>query len=118
MSRPGTTVISSGLFSRVYDVVRKVPRGRVASYGLIGRIAGCDARMVGYALASIPQSLDLPWQRIVNHRGEISLSGQAGAAQRARLAAEGVELDRHGRIDLRRFGWTGRVARRRPTKPK
>jgi methylated-DNA-protein-cysteine methyltransferase-like protein len=106
-------VIASGLFSRVYDVVRQVPRGRVASYGLIARIAGCDARMVGYALASIPKSLDLPWQRIVNHKGEISLSGQAGALQRMRLETEGVEFDRHGRIDLLRFGWIGCIPRRR-----
>jgi methylated-DNA-protein-cysteine methyltransferase-like protein len=116
--RTGTTVISSGLFSRIYDIVRHVPRGRVSSYGLIARIAGCDARMVGYALASVPQSLDLPWQRIVNRKGEISLSGLAGSAQRVRLEAEGVAFDRYGRIDLRRFGWTGRVPRRNPKRPR
>jgi methylated-DNA-protein-cysteine methyltransferase-like protein len=107
----------AGLFWRVYRVVLRVPRGRVASYGLIARIVGpgCSARQVGYALAATPAGLDLPWQRIVNREGRISLPGPAGAAQRARLQAEGVRFDAAGRIDMRRFGWTGtRAARPRP----
>jgi methylated-DNA-protein-cysteine methyltransferase-like protein len=104
------------LFARIYAAVRRVPRGRVASYGLIARLVGggCGARAVGYALAATPSGADLPWQRIVNCEGQISLSGTAGDVQRACLEAEGVIFDRRGQIDMRRFGWTG-TARRRPS---
>lgn len=102
------------LFVKIYSVVRRVPRGRVASYGLIARLVGadCGARTVGYALASTPQGSDLPWQRIVSHEGRISLPGPAGEVQRARLADEGVTFDARGRIDLARFGWRGLATRR------
>ena len=97
------------LFPRIYEVVRQVPRGRVASYGQIAEIvgAGCDARMVGYAMAAIPEGGDVPWQRIVNREGKISLPGQGGEIQRMRLEAEGVTFDARNRIDMRRFGWAG-----------
>jgi methylated-DNA-protein-cysteine methyltransferase-like protein len=104
---------AAGLFWQVYRVVARVPRGRVASYGQIARIVGCSARQVGYALAATPEGLDLPWQRIVNREGRISLPGASGAAQRARLEAEGIRFDVGGRIELRRFGWKGRRAPRR-----
>ena len=97
------------LFPRIYEVVRQVPRGRVASYGQIAGIvgAGCDARMVGYAMAATPEGSDVPWQRIVNREGKISLSGQGGEIQRMRLEAEGVTFDARNRIDMKRFGWAG-----------
>jgi methylated-DNA-protein-cysteine methyltransferase-like protein len=102
-----------GLFWHIYQVVQRVPRGYVASYGLIARLVGrgCSARQVGYALAATPAGLDLPWQRIVNRQGRISLPGAAGAAQRARLEAEGIRFDARGRIDVAQFGWTGRAGR-------
>jgi methylated-DNA-protein-cysteine methyltransferase related protein len=105
----------NGLFARIYTVVRRVPRGRVASYGLIARLVGpaCGARTVGYALAATPDGSNLPWQRIVNREGRISLPGAAGAVQRARLEAEGVTFDARGRIDMARFGWSG-LGKRRP----
>ena len=97
------------LFSRVYEVVKQVPRGKVASYGQIAQIvgAGCDARMVGYAMAGTPEGGDIPWQRIVNREGKISLPGQGGVIQRMRLEAEGVVFDKRGRIDMKQFGWPG-----------
>jgi len=97
------------LFPCIYEVVRQVPRGRVASYGQIAEIvgAGCDARMVGYAMAATPEGSDVPWQRIVNREGKISLPGQGGAIQRMRLEAEGVAFDARNRIDMQRFGWAG-----------
>jgi len=103
-----------GLFWRIYQVVQRVPPGHVASYGLIARLVGpgCSARQVGYALAATPAGLDLPWQRIVNGQVRISLPGAEGAAQRARLEAEGVRFDARGRIDMARFEWTGRAVRR------
>ena len=97
------------LFPRIYEIVRQVPRGRVASYGQIAQIvgAGCDARMVGYAMAAIPEGSNVPWQRIVNREGKISLPGRGGEIQRMRLEAEGVIFDARGRIDMKRFGWQG-----------
>ena len=97
------------LFARIYEVVNQVPRGKVANYGQIAQIVGvgCDARMVGYALASTPEGSDIPWQRIVNRQGKISLPGQGGEIQRMRLEAEGITFDARGRIDMKRFGWQG-----------
>jgi len=97
------------LFARIYDVVKQVPRGRVATYGQIAQIVGegCDARTVGYAMASTPEGQDIPWQRIVNREGKISLPGQGGEIQRMRLEAEGIAFDARGRIDMQRFGWQG-----------
>jgi len=97
------------LFARIYEVVKQVPRGKVASYGQIAQIvgAGCDARMVGYAMAGTPEGSDIPWQRIVNREGKISLPGQGGVIQRMRLEAEGIVFDKRGRIDMKRFGWQG-----------
>ena len=97
------------LFARIYEVVKQVPRGKVASYGQMAQIvgAGCDARMVGYAMASTPEGSDVPWQRIVNREGKISLPGKGGEIQRMRLEAEGITFDARGRIDMQRFGWQG-----------
>jgi methylated-DNA-protein-cysteine methyltransferase related protein len=102
------------LFARIYAVVRRVPCGRVASYGLIARLVGpgCGARTVGYALAATPEDVDLPWQRIVNREGRVSLPGPGGEIQRALLAAEGLVFDARDRIDMKSFGWTGAAARR------
>ncbi len=98
-----------GLRARIFEVVRQVPYGRVASYGQIARIVGvgCDARMVGYAMAATPEGSDVPWQRIVNREGRISQPAPGGVYQRMRLEAEGVEFDARNRINMERFGWEG-----------
>ncbi len=98
-----------GLRARIYEVVSQVPLGRVASYGQIAQIvgAGCDARMVGYAMHSVPAGSGVPWQRIVNREGRVSQPGQGGELQRMRLEAEGIPFDERNRIDLNRFGWEG-----------
>lgn len=96
----------------VYRVVRRIPRGRVASYGQIAAIAGMPraARQVGYALHALEAGSAVPWHRVVNARGEIPERGPDGivSMQRARLEAEGVEISAGGRIDLARFGWRPR----------
>jgi methylated-DNA-protein-cysteine methyltransferase related protein len=103
-----------GSFERIIAVVRRVPRGRIASYGQIAQLAGagCHARLVGYALASLPEGSKVPWQRIVNHAGRISLPGPSGELQRLLLEAEGVRFDSKGKIDLARHGWRGQRPRR------
>jgi methylated-DNA-protein-cysteine methyltransferase-like protein len=100
----------AGVHDRIYAVARLIPRGRVATYGQLAEIAGgCTPRMVGYAMASVPPGSGVPWHRVINSRGRISLSPEDGGyqVQRAMLESEGVVFDQDGRIDLRRFGWTG-----------
>lgn len=95
---------------RVYEVVRRVPPGRVVSYGGVAALLGRPraARGVGRALRELPDGSDVPWWRVVNHAGEISLGRLdplAARLQRILLEAEGVEFDDLGRIDWGRFGW-------------
>jgi methylated-DNA-protein-cysteine methyltransferase related protein len=97
---------------RVYDVVRRIPRGRIASYGGVAAVLGSPraARGVGHALAALPDDdHDVPWWRVVNRNGEISIKGapHMAALQRALLEREGVRFDRRGRVAWRDFGWAG-----------
>lgn len=87
-------------------VVEAIPRGRVASYGQVAALAGLPgrARLVGRVLSHLPPGSRVPWQRVVNARGEISLPGEAGARQRRLLAREGVRPNPSGRIDMKRYG--------------
>jgi methylated-DNA-protein-cysteine methyltransferase-like protein len=91
----------------VYQNVRQIPPGQVASYGQIARLAGggITARMVGYALASLPQGSDIPWQRVVNAQGRISLTGYSRAMQEYFLHEEGIVFEPDGHIDFEKFGW-------------
>ncbi|MQA90719.1 MAG: methylated-DNA--[protein]-cysteine S-methyltransferase [Gemmatimonas sp.] len=92
---------------RVYATVRRIPYGRVVTYGGIAALLGTPraARGVGSALAALPEGNDVPWWRVVNGRGEISLPHYPGRLQRMLLEQEGVPFRRSGTIDLRRFGW-------------
>ena len=100
---------NEGVHSRIFDVVNRIPSGRVATYGQVAVIAGrCTPRMVGYAMASVPDDLDVPWQRVINGQGCINLPlERGGELQRAILEAEGIVFDGRGRIDLGEFGWLG-----------
>ncbi|MBM3316932.1 MAG: MGMT family protein [Candidatus Eisenbacteria bacterium] len=101
-------VEGAGLYGRIHELVARIPRGRVATYGgIAARIGRCTPRMVGYAMAATPAGLRIPWQRVINSRGEVSprRHGEGHRDQRALLAAEGVEFDERGRVDLARFGW-------------
>jgi methylated-DNA-protein-cysteine methyltransferase-like protein len=108
MRRDGHPSAGTGLYARIHAVVARIPRGRVSSYGRIAKLAGgCGARQVGYALSALPAHSDVPWQRVVNGEGRISLrsGGDAHRLQRRLLEQEGVEFGPGGRIDLARFGW-------------
>jgi methylated-DNA-protein-cysteine methyltransferase-like protein len=99
---------SSGVYTGIYEVVREIPFGRVATYGQIATFVDhCTARMVGYALAALRQGSGVPWHRVINSSGRISkrTCGDGHDRQRKLLAAEGILLDRNGRVDLERFGW-------------
>jgi methylated-DNA-protein-cysteine methyltransferase-like protein len=99
------------LFERIYSLARCVPAGKVATYGQIAKMLGAPraARTVGWAMGSLPEGSDVPWQRVINSRGLISLpAGSPGAVlQRALLEAEGVVFDPNGRVNLARYGWEG-----------
>lgn len=100
-------------YAAIYRVVRAVPRGRVATYGQIALLAGMPgcARQVGYALHALPPGSTVPWQRVLNARGELSLGDESGDRQRQLLTNEGVEFDARGRVALRRFQWRPRHPR-------
>ena len=96
---------------RVYALVRRIPPGRALSYGGVAAILGTPraARGVGTALGALPPDTAVPWWRVVNRNGEISIKGDPGLAalQRRLLEREGVRFDARGRIPWDRFGWTG-----------
>jgi methylated-DNA-protein-cysteine methyltransferase-like protein len=101
--------LKASTYRDIYTVVARIPRGRVATYGQIARLAGLprSARFVGYALSALTDKA-VPWHRVVNARGEVSQrsDGDEGAEmQRLRLEGEGVLFDAHGRINLRRYLW-------------
>lgn len=104
-------------YRRIYQVVRKIPKGRVATYGQVAALAGLPGqpRLVGYALHSCPEEESIPWQRVINARGEISMRAEAEgreSLQRTLLETEGVRFDARGRVDLDRYRWdppAGRV---------
>jgi methylated-DNA-protein-cysteine methyltransferase-like protein len=96
------------LHSRIYDVVRQIPRGKVASYGQIARyVGGCTPRMVGYAMSALKDGTDVPWQRVINSQGKISPHGMGYGSmiQRELLEAEGVLFNLQGRVDFDLVGW-------------
>jgi methylated-DNA-protein-cysteine methyltransferase-like protein len=110
--------VISTAYRRIYRVIARIPRGRVATYGLVARLAGFPghARLVGYALRALPGETHLPWHRVLNARGAISLPDATGAAryQRFLLEREGVRFDVSGRVNLPRFAWRPRPPRPQP----
>jgi len=105
-------------YQRIYAAVRRIPRGRVSTYGTIARVAGLagQARQVGYALSALPTGTSVPWHRVINAQGRLSLersASGAGITQRLRLVREGVVVDAGGRVSLEKFGWRTREQKRR-----
>ena len=99
--------------ARIYAVVKRIPKGRVATYGQVARIVGrCTARMVGYAMAAVPEGSRVPWQRVINAKGMISARSHSDgdARQRVLLEKEGVMFDAKGRVDLKDFRWEPSVS--------
>lgn len=103
---------ATGAYQRIYTVVRRIPRGRVATYGQVARLAGLPgrARQVGYAMYALPRGSTVPWQRVVNARGTISRRRVPGAefTQRVLLEQEGIRFGAGGRISLGRYRWAPR----------
>jgi methylated-DNA-protein-cysteine methyltransferase-like protein len=100
-------------YGRLYAVVRRVPRGRVATYGQVAALAGLPrhARLVGYALNVLPETSDVPWHRVVNAKGQVSPRANALGhedLQEQLLRREGV-LFVDGAIPLPRHQWRPRA---------
>lgn len=107
--------MASEAYERIWAVVKRIPKGRVATYGQVAHVAGLGqrARQVGYALHALPDGTQLPWHRVINAQGKISLRRSGGAdEQRALLEAEGVEFEGE-RIRLERFQWRPRKKKKR-----
>ena len=103
--------MSSSTYDRIYAIVRQIPPGRVTTYGRVAELAGLagKARLVGYALFKIAtDDAEIPWQRVINAKGEISHSALREGSdylQRALLEAEGITFDDRGKINLKRYAW-------------
>ncbi len=110
---------AKAFYEQVWNIVRKIPRGKVASYGQIAKMlpppAGVELETyvawgplwVGGAMSACPD--DVPWQRVINSKGEISERDGAGARrQRLMLHDEGVAFNPRGRIDFKTYGWNGK----------
>jgi methylated-DNA-protein-cysteine methyltransferase-like protein len=99
---------------RVEDLIRAIPRGKVASYGQIAALAGDarHARQVAWILHSSSEKEALPWHRVIGSRGKISLPPSRGGREQKRLLAEeGVRFGRAGTVDWNQFGWKRRLFR-------
>lgn len=93
---------------RIYATVDSIPKGSVATYGQVAEQAGLPrrARLVGKLLRDLPRKSTLPWHRVINATGRISVrTGDGAARQRRLLRSEGIKLNATGRVDLQIFGW-------------
>ncbi|HEX6435284.1 MAG TPA: MGMT family protein [Gemmatimonadales bacterium] len=105
-------------YQEIYDVVRRIPPGRVATYGQVAALAGLagHARQVGYALHALPENSAVPWHRVVNAKGGISARAVPGAelVQRNLLVHEGVRLNARGQVSLAQVRWAPSRKAKRP----
>lgn len=92
---------------QIFAVIHQIPCGKVASYGDIARAAGYPgyARQVGKALGNLPEDTTLPWHRVINSKGELSLRGEGFIRQKQSLEAEGVNVSTSGKVSLRLHRW-------------
>lgn len=95
-------------YSRIYDIVRQIPQGKIATYGQVAKLAGMPlrARQVGYALHALKDE-SIPWHRVVNARGEISSRSRPifKDIQRELLEQEGIGFSVEGKISLKQYLW-------------
>lgn len=96
-------------YKKIYKVIEKIPKGKVATYGQIAGLAGLSghARQVGYALHALPNSRHVPWHRVINAKGEISKRAEPffEGLQRHLLEEEGITFNSKDRVSLKDFGW-------------
>ena len=99
------------VYDRIYAIVGQIPPGKVATYGQVAQmVGGCTPRMVGYAMAALKYNNrpDVPWQRVINRQGRITIRDPyGGVLQRQILEEEGVHFDKADRVDFCLYGWIG-----------
>ncbi|HEV8239182.1 MAG TPA: MGMT family protein [Thermoanaerobaculia bacterium] len=120
MKRPKAP--STSLWPRIYAVVARVPHGRVVTYGQVAALAGLprQARLVGYAMHGLPDGSPLPWHRVINAQGKVSVRSFAGPSeglQRHLLEEEGVTFDDKERVSLKRYRWKPRASLAKQASP-
>ncbi|SDS75262.1 methylated-DNA-protein-cysteine methyltransferase related protein [Halopseudomonas xinjiangensis] len=107
-SQSDCRTVSDPVKEAFWAALASIPHGRVCSYGTLARLAGLGrgARLAGRWLGQLPEGSSLPWHRVVNSQGRLSLPADspAGQEQFARLTEEGVSI-RNRRIDMKRYGW-------------
>ena len=97
-------------YDAIYEVVRQIPYGQVATYGQIAELAALpgQARLVGYALYKVAPDSDIPWHRVINAKGEVSespLRYGSDYLQRSLLEAEGIAFNATGKVSLSDYRW-------------
>lgn len=96
-------------FSEIYNLVSRIPEGKVATYGQIAALTGypSHSRYIGRVLSQLDNHSDVPWHRVINAQGKISLRGLNGSDdyQRILLEEEGIEFDEKDRVSLKEFQW-------------
>jgi methylated-DNA-protein-cysteine methyltransferase related protein len=103
----------------VYRLIKKIPRGRVTTYGDLARklrLRG-GARAVGYAMAACPSGRGIPWHRVIGAGGRLLIPEPHGSLQRRLLESEGVHVE-FGRVDMDRYAWKRRATRTRAAQRK
>jgi methylated-DNA-protein-cysteine methyltransferase-like protein len=101
---------ANGSYLKIYQVIARIPYGKVATYGQIARLAGFggQARLAGYALHNLPGDSNVPWHRVINHRGKISYRAtfdKHDNLQKKLLELEGIIFNEYGNINLKLYGW-------------
>ncbi|CCN34169.1 putative Methylated DNA-protein cysteine methyltransferase [Vibrio nigripulchritudo MADA3029] len=93
--------------SQIFAVIHQIPYGKVSTYGQVAQLAGYPgyARHVGKALGNLPKGSKLPWHRVINSKGEISLKGTAYDRQKGKLEDEGIVVNLAGKVRLKDYQW-------------
>jgi methylated-DNA-protein-cysteine methyltransferase-like protein len=100
-------IAMNNFLTQVFTVVYQIPSGKVSTYGEIAKMAGFPgyARQVGKALSKLPSDTKLPWYRVVNSKGAISLKDDDLLRQRTLLVSEGIEVNTMGKLNLTLYRW-------------
>ncbi len=101
------SLFQENFLSSIFAVVNAIPKGKVSTYGEVAKMAGFPgyARHVGKALCNIPSDSQLPWYRVINSKGQISLKGEDYQRQLKRLIAENITISSSGNISLKQYRW-------------
>jgi methylated-DNA-protein-cysteine methyltransferase related protein len=93
--------------AQIYAVILRIPCGKVSTYGDIAKMAGYPgyARQVGKALSNLPSTSKLPWFRVINSKGIISLTGEDLQRQKSHLMEDGIDVTEDGKIALKKYRW-------------